>query len=105
MTQSRYVGEHDYFIGEYMVRKIFINLLGQCLGFNTRDPKQNAKSHALPIRGPLSFWVRFRLCILICALGSIIAYLSHVLRWDSLATTPEAYAAHGGESEENAEIY
>ena len=32
------------------------------------------------------------------------ACLSDVLGRDSLATTPEAYAAHGGESEEDAEV-
>lgn len=34
---------------------------------------------------------------------SLTASLSHVLGRDCLATTPEAYAAHGRESEENAE--
>lgn len=35
---------------------------------------------------------------------SVPVCLSQVLRRDSLATTPEAYAAHGGESEENTEV-
>lgn len=73
----------------------------------TRTFNYNAKSYPSPNESVLSRLdsdsVSFSSTA--CSVAACLAAcLSHVLGRDSLATTPEAYAAHGGESEEDAEV-